>query len=795
MSGINVFKQYAGSICLYNTIEQRKPSVFLTRNIRQVLDGHERDLKSYTSRFKGKSGNKNLALPYRSMHNQHATSWSLPPQQMLKDVVEARRPVLRMEPKELKKAGPISPDERKPRPASPEWLPDLDCIRLKAIVTMKICDKGGKRIFLQESKSATLVGFSPASEDYRFAIHMEKPFIVELNKLLIKADSSNETSAQWKKTSCGGPVVSFTISFLNSHDATQVLSNIDPEFALGTSPEGCELRASWQKLPVCPSPSRLHRVYRTSKGSAKPLDFGLDFDMAWTEPKDTPLAATNRAYREVDSQGYSKRPSIMPLVQQDTNTHRITYVYEGGALQARSIVGSGLRCIFCSSSHQSFKRLHFHYLASHDHFSYDIVKESDTGSLVEVKIYVHVADKQYERASNNVSDEREIHWIRPTRPFDLDAYLNGTDMWTAEKAMPRKAGGRAKSPTNQFAAPKAQMVTSKIHVKAPEEIKELPRKMKRKHSIPELKGVTFFRTVSKRRVETGEELSESDDDVDVFWQRMAQGTRSLPNLAGPARDFAALYDEHMHAEDPVGDLYIGDAVLRFTRAHKQQLAHPELYPEYLKKLSQLRESGLVTENMCRHCIGLLRAQRSEGTSLTNGVKGVLESNPGRSKRTLEDVQTGPSSTEPPSKRAKQALEEAPAETSNTESPTKSRKQLTRYSNKNGIPTPATNGILYAADKDLPNGALPPPPSDASDAANTTTLAPQLHPPAPSPSSPPPPRRNGLCICSKSATGRGIILCSNVKCPHNEFHLKCVGLTAQDSSWRCPNCRPTIHNEA
>lgn len=826
MSGTNIFKQYAGSICLYNTIEQRKPSVFLKRNIRRVLDGHERELQCATAKSKLKA--QTLTIPNRSMHDQHAITWSLPPQQMLKDVMEAQTPILKIEPRELKKAGPrFGCQDQRNRRVSPEWLPDLDAIRLKCIITMKICDKGWKgRVFIQNSEHANLVGFSSEGEDLRFAIHMVKPFIVDLNKLLVKADNSGEFDhlRQWKKTSYAGHVVSFTISFLNSHDAAQLLSIIDPQFTLGTSPEGCELRANWKKLPLCPPPSRLHRLFRTDKGSSKHLDYGLDFDMAWTEPKDTPLAVTNRAYREADTHSQLKGSSEMAPFQRDINIHRMTYIYDGGALQARKIVSNDLKCMFCNSSHRSFKRLHFHYLASHDHFTYDVVKQPGAGEVIDVKIYLHLADRQYERASNNVSDEREIHWTRPERAFDLDAYLDGSDIWISDKPVARKA--RAKSP-KRLAAPKAQMAAPTRPVKAPEQVKELPRKMKKKHSVPKVAGVTFFRTSSKRRVEPGEELSESDDDVNVTWLKMTQAGRPLPNLLGAARELAALYDEHMHTEDLAGDHFVGDAVLRFTQAQKEKLSSQGIFHEYLKKLSQLRESGLVAEAMSKYCTGLLEAYRStlqngnssdlneEGPSLSNGetclrnrkpdlnesrtglINGLTDSytaskepteeHTARRKRMVEDAEPGASSIEPPRKRVKQALEEVLAETSDiVKSPNKRRKQLMKALVKADSDTAPTNSVSHS-DRVTTNGTTPK--RNAVPESAKTAVQPQASIQQPSLPSPPP-RRNGTCICNQVATGRGITICSNVKCPHNEFHMKCVGLTSHNSTWRCPDCRST-----
>ncbi|GAB7351322.1 hypothetical protein MBLNU459_g1734t1 [Dothideomycetes sp. NU459] len=489
---------------------------------------------------------------------------------------------------------------------SPEWLPDVENVHLKCIITLRIYDPSGrKKILVQESKNARLTAFAPENEELRFLIDVKEPFIVELNKLLANTNNSEKSDCarQWRKIYAAS-VVSFSISFLNPTDAAQLLSRIDPQFTSAELPEECELRANWKNLPTCPPSTRIHRLFRTHQGSPRHLDYSLDFDMVWEKPEQTPLVASNRAYREADLQSQAEDISSMLPTQEETVKHRITYIYEGGTLQARSIVSDNLKCTFCNSKHPSFRRLHFHYLASHDHFSFEVVREPVAENVVNVKIYIHLADKQYERASNNVSDEREIHWIRPTRPFDLDAYLEGADTWTNDKATARKAT------RDQIAAPRARLPSVGRHVKAPEQVKELPQKRRKKHVVPKISGVTLFRTVSKRRVRPGEELSESDDDVDVPWLKMGQGARPLPNLLGHAREFAALYDDYMDAEDLAGDTFVADAVLRFTRAYMQRLAGPDLLPQYVTKLSQLREDDLIPKGTEKHCIELLDTYRS-----------------------------------------------------------------------------------------------------------------------------------------------------------------------------------------
>jgi hypothetical protein len=181
-----------------------------------------------------------------------------------------------------------------------------------------------------------------------------------------------------------------------------------------------------------------------------------------------------------------------------------------------SFAVDGYVCPFCDNRpFQALKNLHFHLVIAHDTFHFKVRPRKVAASRKGDRIYDRYIDIQVglardatvSRASTDIRDTREIMWIKPARALDIDKIVAGDLSWLKERPLGyRQAGG--------FGA----LRPGKIEW---HKVKDLPVRPSRRYKIPEPRtavvGKVYLRTQSKRYVEPGEILSDSDEDVDEEW--------------------------------------------------------------------------------------------------------------------------------------------------------------------------------------------------------------------------------------------------------------------------------------
>lgn len=327
--------------------------------------------------------------------------------------------------------------------------------------------------------------------------------------------------------------------------------------------------------------------------------YGLDMTMAWRRP---PVKSMLPHYPKLKTQTQLPTPSI----SEDSDlakAQQVIYVFQQDHYQRCKVLET-LSCVLCRTRlpHTSFDRLYFHLLTHHEHFKFHVedVLTADDG-VTHKTIWVTLAEKPYERPINNSNDNDEYkqNWVAPLRAFDLKAYLNGDESWsTGSKLRVSAKRGRAqKGP-----APPLSLQTGPKY-KAPEDVKDLPPRRKKKFTVPYVEGVTFYRTVSKRRIEPGEMLSESDDEIQQPWMLQKQ-KRDIaePGLLQPAVTFLQDFSEHLDREGISADTFLGDACVRFIRRHRAQLQIDGWRKAFEKKLQLFMKSGIVRQDVVDYCL-------------------------------------------------------------------------------------------------------------------------------------------------------------------------------------------------
>lgn len=585
------------------------------------------------------------------------------------------------------------------------------------------------------------------------------------------------------------------------------------------APGEAAIRAEWKGLPKCPSASQLLPLKRTRAHSFVVPEYQIALSMGWTRRRGSPLERYNKVFHEKNGQS----SGLLRPRSEDAQQARysITYQFNEG-LTTRVKTVDGLHCPLCREQPKSLSRLLLHCSTFHDHFKFDLQDGDQTpasgASIVKKTISMTIAPQSYDRSTVKGPEEERCNWIAPERPFDVEAHVAGDDSWTgyARTKASRKRGrqnGAGLKDTQPLSAPR--QVAKRP---APEEVLDLPQSKHKKHRVPEVPGVRFYHSLSKKAIEPGEDVSDSDASVDETWMIdiQCQALREL-SINGEAQDFTIAFNCHLAREQSSSSILMKEAVVRFTRLHRRELQGVGWQRSFRKKLEQLLGAGVVNRATVTHCIQLIQAAKGDGgVEMVNGLSETSTPEPkGKGKEKANgalpngmpnmngvngDVRRVPS-TEPNGRvtpvtngerktkgRARwntggsstidrDVIQPSPLSANATPNGDETRDDdpnplrfkasenpnivngSAQYPQANGLPTPAT------AEKKQANGI------------GTTPSAPGAGG-----------GQMGFCVCGTSAKdARKAVTCANMKCARRDFHLQCVQLGKRVVGWKCRDC--------
>ncbi|KAL7273087.1 hypothetical protein RUND412_004073 [Rhizina undulata] len=291
------------------------------------------------------------------------------------------------------------------------------------------------------------------------------------------------------------------------------------------------------------------------------------------------------------------------------------------------------------------KALHFHLITNHDHLQYTVKQQSTLpfqdvvhDNVVEIMINLS-REVTMNRASDHVPDHRTFRWVKPKTKFDLNKIFAGDWSWLNEKrgfqtAIRKDSGEACVIPAQ------APVEYKKISLA---QIKDIPPRIKRKYKVPPskngVKGLVFIRSQSKRFARPGEELSESDDDVDEDWLRMKHDdtVQDFEDVARNEQTMMKLWDQHLFKERPIAYIHVSPTLIRFAREHAEFLRNSVLLLEFYKHCLNLVQYGIVNPQCVWICMDIIKGGEwsSEETSKWGvGLVGPspLDNIPAESKR-------------------------------------------------------------------------------------------------------------------------------------------------------------------
>lgn len=747
-----VAKNFAGKVSLYRVLDKRSPRTFLRRNIRDALDSHDHDLAREKSNATGIQDKGEQLL---------RTEWEPPSDRTMGELAQTSMPELRISSLHMRASNSAL---RRPRNSEePSWLPKAgQSVRACQVrVLMRDIRNGtpSGNILYSELRQGRIIGHDNSNKRATFEIQLETPFDINIQQLQ-QPTPSFTGPGPWGRAIENDCVLEFDIQFQESESAAEFLSTIEDrplsDYHDTAASEGI-VKARWSKLPHLPQGGELLQLKRSKGHKSIELRYGLEVVMAWSPRPASALTRHSRAVRRRREQLRQLPTPVSDDLDAGRNSHDtciIKYIFNPGTFEMRSVVFRNLKCLFCRSSYEqsSFERLQLHYLTHHDHLNYHTEELGD-----DLKV-VRITNKDDE----DVQEGHEFAWEAPQRPFNTRAYLGDDQSWVEppeyDKPGPagpygnRRAKKKAKTASGKASAvpqaPKAKLqplkLTPKKKFTEPEKVEDYVPHGRRKHMVPYVPGVEFYRTTSKQPLIPGSYCSDSDEEVDDTWMKQRQ-RNDYKRLGedGISLDFNELFNRQLDEEQPMSDVFGNDAVVRFTRKYVDLLKDPKWKEKLEAKLNQLESKRILRKETVKYCLHYVETAQKK------------DSEAGGTPQTAADAQKGASSS---------GVASGP-------------QQNTTYSGK--VRMRWFDGAMRLTDE---QGA---PLAAAGANASTTTKNEK------SPGAPQKPRHpnSGPCICGVKVQGfRGTIACANVKCLTYGFHRACLKLDHWPTGWKCDECK-------
>ncbi|KAF7189154.1 hypothetical protein HII31_09576 [Pseudocercospora fuligena] len=636
----------------------RKP--FLRRNLRHILDYHESELAKETTKETTTSAPSANGMSNEHKHCRRA-KWQPPSNDTLEDLFEARRPQLRLTSLLIRHNASNSRTSRNViargrERKSQSWVPSPGEWKLPVFVGVSIHYKAHAKTEVYRDKvEAQIIRYSTSDRRPVFSVELKKPLLLGVEQLAVPRDvHASNSDAAWARTLTDRYTLEISVQPRNSKESAALLSQLEnkspSEYKHAPSNEGV-IRLVWGDpnmnttskdpgLPELPLGDQLLMFRRVKGHKSLQLDYGAEVDMSWKgRTSGTVLADYNMRQARLER----KRHMPTPAASEDQRPAKrrrgpstIRYLFRSTTFVKRQIELENLSCIFCQDDreHTSFPQLLNHYQTHHDQFSIDV---EDVEDEPDVKVMsLHLDDEQYNGSTEEESED--FDWEAPNALLDIAAHVDGDSTWKIKPAIPVQYQGMApatkkfsstsgpgRPPKRTLTAVKQQPNSATVPLlrkrdTAPEDVPDLTPRKRRKHRVPDVPGVSFYRTTSKKVLVAGDEVSDSDDDVDNTWIVQSQ-RHDLRKLGKDPIElqFHLMLNSHLDEEQPESDVLVRDALVRFARRHAQKLSRPKLRALFKSKLEQLESRGILTKAYLDYCMKVVPPAEKQATQKQKGA--------------------------------------------------------------------------------------------------------------------------------------------------------------------------------
>lgn len=171
-------------------------------------------------------------------------------------------------------------------------------------------------------------------------------------------------------------------------------------------------------------------------------------------------------------------------------------------------------------------------------------------------------------------------------------------------------------------------------------------------------GVTFFRAVTKRPLQQGECVSESDDEVDTEWIQHRRNVRNDadPAIPAPAKRFLKIFDPFIRNERLLSDQRLSSSMVRFARLNTDALWQEDIVDEFKAKLDELLEDQLIQVDAHRACLDIVQKNKPSPAALPKRLASL-------------DIAVGARRSQSPLKRSRASIERNPTRRTTSKQPT------------------------------------------------------------------------------------------------------------------------------
>lgn len=413
------------------------------------------------------------------------------------------------------------------------------------------------------------------------------------NPLVINAAQhqvSIDRGATWSMSIPDAYSIELALMLKNDRDAADLLSFIGNDNLNNTSPPFRSIAATWGDLPRCPKQRIGLPLYGVANNQRIKLNCSMYVDMGWKEVEKSVLQAHSSSQRKIRDR-LQLPPS--PISESSIARHNFRVIYK---LPTNvQIDFDACKCLFCNHLDlNDLSLLRFHLICYHSNVKFACESRTMAKNGFDS---IHALISIKEISSLNIKPSN-FAWISPGfESFNLEKFIDGDERWIAKGMMVEKKHNVQKS--NVIPA-KAKTNVRKL----PDQVQPIPKARRKRYPVPKAgEGVIFFRSISKRIMEEGELLSESDDEIDLHWltSKREKAIQHL-EITAAAKKFLRLFDRYFEKERLNGDLYVGDTLKRFIDEKGSEfLRDSALSDEFRKKVTELYEDNIITEPVMRFC--------------------------------------------------------------------------------------------------------------------------------------------------------------------------------------------------
>lgn len=637
-------RRFTGNVTTYQISKQNRPQSFLQRNLTNILRHHKYCLAARTklSALRVMSENLGVKVPNGTSSSRDQKSGTNGAGRSFWTIKEVERclethnltwhdTTLSVDVKELRYKRRASPLSGQPPPKKAKLL----SIPARCALTIWDSRSSKKEYVAMQTKKCVITTTRSGTHGDTARIAMDCPFALPASEL--SGGLGRRDNLKSIVSSCYlMQITLYATDLLDSWPPIPLKlkpPKVSQSLDHGEIVKAPMLLGKWAKLPDCPLTGTLLDVSAYQDSKAYKTKLGLEVDVKWMVSP-SPLMIQNLRLKKDPLPTEARLPT--PISEPDVPTPVVTvkWSFHDWPEPKEPISMDGYFCPFCQPIDlRSMDAFHFHMINSHENFKFVLTSEATIvakRSKVAVKVKVELADEYRERASNDVLDDREMLWERPSRSFDMDQYLKGDESWTGRPTKRPSVNPALRLNPDSSSTSRERLRNGHGSMKPFDSdlVKTLPSPDRKKHAVPSApEGMTYFRSVAKRPLQEGEFISESDDEMDQSWlqQKHDETIEDFTDITAPEKEFIKIYDAHMIDENLSSSLHLADALIRFCRTHKRWLARREMSLEFYKNATNLLLHGAIKPSVIKSCGQII--------CKSNGLKGstaYLGKSPSRS---------------------------------------------------------------------------------------------------------------------------------------------------------------------